>query len=94
MRRYLVPPLAQVEPDGSLGVDGEPLVRVDSHTEQARVGLNVKCPDFMKFFLMSYVDQFCLVPRPQIVEDRGLVEISEVRHVLTLLKLGRVHLSW
>ena len=47
MRRNLVPSLPKVEPDGSLGVDGEPLVRVNSHTEQARVGLNVKCPDFM-----------------------------------------------
>ena len=27
------------------------------------------------------------------MEDRGLVEVSEVGHVLTLLKLGRVHLS-
>ena len=41
----------------------------------------------------THVDKFCLISRPQVVEDRGLIEVSEVGHVLTLLKLGRVHLS-
>ena len=41
----------------------------------------------------THVDQFCLVSGPQVVEDRGLVEVGEVGHVLTLLKLGRVHLA-
>ena len=39
MRRNLSPPLAKVEPDSCLGVDGIPLVRVHSHAEQARIGL-------------------------------------------------------
>jgi hypothetical protein len=37
---YLSPTLAQVELDGGVGVDGVPLVRIDRHTEQARVGLH------------------------------------------------------
>ena len=41
----------------------------------------------------THVDKFCLVSGPQVVEDRGLVEISEIGHVLTFLKLGRVHLA-
>ena len=40
----------------------------------------------------THVDKFCLVSGPQVVEDGGLVEVSEVGHVLTLLKLWRVHL--
>ena len=39
---YLSPPLAQVELDSGVGVDWEPLIRVDRHTEQPRVGLEVK----------------------------------------------------
>ena len=27
------------------------------------------------------------------MEDRGLVEVGEIGHVLTFLELGRVHLS-
>ena len=42
MRRDLVPPLTDVELDHTVGVDGVPLVRVDDHTEQARVGLDKK----------------------------------------------------
>jgi hypothetical protein len=37
---YLSPTLAQVELDGGVGVDGVPLVRIDRHTEQTRVGLH------------------------------------------------------
>ena len=45
-----------------------------------------------KTYYKSYVDQLGLVSRPEVMEDRGLVEIGEVGHVLTLLKLGRVDL--
>ena len=40
MGRDLIPSLAQVEPDGGLGVDRVPLVRIDSNAEQTGVGLN------------------------------------------------------
>ncbi len=41
---YLSPPLAQVELDGGVGVDGQPLVGVDGDTEQPRVGLSkIRC---------------------------------------------------
>ena len=36
----LVPPLAKVDLDGSGGVDGEPLIRVDGHAEEAGVGVD------------------------------------------------------
>lgn len=39
VRRHLIPPLALVQVDDFLGVDGQPLVGVDSDAEQARVGL-------------------------------------------------------
>ena len=40
----------------------------------------------------THVDKFSLVSGLQVVEDRGLVEVSEVGHILTLLELGRVNL--
>ena len=39
-----------------------------------------------------YIDELGLVSRPEVVKDRGLVEVGQVGHVLTLLKLGRVDL--
>ena len=56
MRRNLSPPLAQVELDSSLGVDGIPLVRVHSHAEQARVGLVIKVSvnkEVSKYFMIT-----------------------------------------
>ena len=42
VRRDLVPLLALVDLDNLLGVDGQPLVRIHHHAEQARVGLKHK----------------------------------------------------
>jgi hypothetical protein len=39
MRRDFIPSLANVHPYHPIGVDRVALVRVDNHTEQARVGL-------------------------------------------------------
>ena len=36
----LIPPLAEVDLDGGGSVDGEPLVRVDGHAEEAGVGVD------------------------------------------------------
>ncbi len=46
---YLSPTLAQVELDGGVGVDGVSLVRVNRHTEQARVGLHRFTNQFFLF---------------------------------------------
>ncbi len=40
----------------------------------------------------THVDELGLVAGLEVVEDGGLVEVGQVGHVLTLLKLGRVHL--
>ena len=37
---YLIPPLSKVDLDGGGSVDGEPLVRVDGHAEETRVGVD------------------------------------------------------
>ena len=73
----LVPPLAQVHLDNSLGVDGVTLVGVDDNTEETRVG----------------VDKLGLETDLQVVEDRGIIKESQVSHVLALLKLWRVDLA-
>ena len=77
VRRHFVPPLTTVETHGPHGVDGEPLVGVDSDTEETGVG----------------VDELFNVPLLQIEEDGGVIQIGEVRHVLTAVVLGRVHLA-
>ena len=59
------------------GVDREPLVRVDSDTEEAGVG----------------VDQPLNVPLVQVEQDGGVVEVSQVGHVLAAVELGRVDLT-
>ena len=59
------------------GVDGEPLVRVDSDTEEAGVG----------------VDQPFDVPLVQVEQDGRIVEVGQVGHVLATVILGGVDLG-
>ena len=56
--------------------DGEPLVRVDGNTEKAGVG----------------VDELLHIALLEVEEDGGLVEVSQVGHVLAAVVLGRVDL--
>ena len=72
-----IPPLGTVDTDSSHGVDREPLVGVDSDTEEARVG----------------VDQPLHVAHLQVKQDRGVIEVGQVGHVLAAVVLGRVHLD-
>merc|ERR1719356_426666 len=70
-------PLAHVDLHGAEGVDGEPLVRVDGDTEEARVG----------------VDQLVLVPDHRVPQDASVTEEGEIGHVLGAVELGRVDLA-
>merc|ERR1719486_1636542 len=70
----LVPPLAKVDLAHPVGVERVTLVGVDNHNEETGVG----------------VDQLRLVPGLQVPEHGGVVEVSQVDHVLALLELGRV----
>merc|ERR1719210_153000 len=70
----LVPPLTKVDLAHPVGVERVTLVGVDNHDEETGVG----------------VDQLRLVPGLQVPEDGGVVEVSQVDHVLALLELGRV----
>ena len=76
VRRDLVPPLSSVHSNSSQGVDGEPLVRVHCNAEEARVGVN----EPLNIALL------------QVKQHRGIIEISQVRHVLTAIILRRVDL--
>ena len=53
------------------------LVRVNDNTEESRVG----------------IDELSLETDLQVMEDRGIVQVSQVGHVFALLKLGRVDLT-
>merc|ERR1711970_1616738 len=70
----LVPPLTQVDLADPVGIQGVTLVGVHHHREETRVG----------------VDELGLVASLQVPEDRSVVEVGQVDHVLALLKLGRV----
>jgi hypothetical protein len=39
------------------------------------------------------MDQLGLVTTFQVMEDRCVIEIGQIDHVIALLKLGRVHLT-
>ena len=53
------------------------LVRVNDNTEESRVG----------------IDELSLETDLQVMEDRGIIQVSQVGHVFALLKLGRVDLT-
>ena len=53
------------------------LVRVNDNTEEPRVG----------------IDELSLETDLQVMEDRGIIQVSQVGHVFALLKLGRVDLA-
>ena len=53
---YLSPSFAQVELDRRPGVDGEPLVRVDGHAEQAGVRLNNQHDWITGFRMLAWHD--------------------------------------
>ena len=42
--------------------------------------------------MITYIDESSAVSCTQVVQHGSLVQVSQVRHVLDLLKLGRVHL--
>jgi hypothetical protein len=77
VRRHFILPLAKVQLDNSSGVNGVSFVRIYHNTEETRVG----------------VDEFGNKTDFQVPEDRGIIQESQVSHVFTLLKLGRVDLS-
>ena len=77
MRRGLVPPLTEVNLTYPVGIQWVTLVWVNYNHKQTRVG----------------VDQLGLVASLQVPEDRGIVKICKVDHVLAFLKLGRVDLT-
>ena len=77
VRRNFISPLATVDTHSSHGVDGEPLVGIDSDTEETRVG----------------VDQSLNIALLQVKQDRSIVEVGQVGHVLTAVVLGRVDLG-
>ena len=59
------------------GVDGEPLVRINSNTEETRVG----------------VDEPLNISLLQVEQNRSVIEIGQGRHVLAAVVLGRIDLS-
>ena len=76
MRWYLISSLSKVHLDYSSGVDWVSFVWVDDNTKESRVG----------------VDELGLEPDIQVVEDRSIIKVSQVSHVLDLFELGWIDL--
>ena len=59
VRWHLIPPLSSVESNSTQGVDGEPLVRIHSNTEKARVCLKLYPLVYIKssqsIFMSNYI---------------------------------------
>merc|ERR1719334_229391 len=72
--RAFITPFAHENFSSPLSVDGVALVGVDSNTEETRVGIH-KLADIASL---------------QIIKYRGIIEICQVRHINSLLKLGRI----
>ena len=70
-------PFTNVDLHGTLSVDGEPLVRVDGDTEETRVG----------------VDELILIPDNGVPQDASIIKISQTRHIIAAVKLGRIDLA-
>jgi hypothetical protein len=49
--------------------------------------------DFFNDFILTGMNKLGLVASLQVVEDRCIIEIGQVDHVITFLKLGRVDLT-
>ena len=77
MRWYFISSLSKVHLDYSCGVDGVSFVWVDDNTEESGVG----------------VDELGLEPDIQVVEDRCIIEISQVSHVFATFKLPWIDLA-
>jgi hypothetical protein len=77
VRGDFILPLAKVQLDNGSGVNGVSFVRIYHNTEETRVG----------------VDEFDNKTGFQVPEDRGVIQESQVSHVFTHFKLGRVDLS-
>ena len=77
VRRNLIPSFASVNANSSHGVDGETFIRIHSNTKETRIG----------------VDETLNISLLQIEQDRGIIEVSQVRHILTAVIFGRVYLA-
>ena len=94
MRWDFIPPLTDIDVNHTVGVDGVALVRVDDNTEQARIGLGVAYTSYAMLICIqvTYIDELGNVSGLQIPQNRSLVEIGHVGHIVKLLHLGRVDL--
>ena len=77
MRWNLISSFAQIHLSSGWRVNWVAFVWIDNDAEEARIG----------------VDQFALVSNLEVMEDRCIIKICKISHVLTFLKLRRVYLA-
>ena len=77
VRRHFIPPLGTVDSNSSHGVDRKPLAGINCDTEEATVGVY----EPLNIALL------------QVKQDRSIIEVSQVRHILATVVLRRVNLT-
>ena len=74
---YFIPPLTQVQLHHCLSINWKPFIWVDDNAKQSRVG----------------IDELGLITSFQIVENRCIIQVSQICHVLTFFEFWWVDLS-
>ena len=77
MGRTFTSPQTHVDLHGALGINWEPLVRIDGNAKQARVGVN----------------KLILVPNHRVPQDTSIIQVGQASHILRAVKLWRVNLA-
>ena len=77
MGRTFASPQTHVDLHSTLGINWEPLVRIDGNTEQTRIGVN----------------ELILVPDHRVPQNTSIIEIGQASHILRAVKLWRVNLA-
>ena len=77
MGRTFTSPQTHVDLHGTLGINWEPLVRIDGNTEQTRVGVN----------------ELILVPDHRVPQNTSIIQVSQAGHIFRAIKLWWIDLA-
>jgi hypothetical protein len=78
-----------VHVDVFVAVDGERTVRVDCNQEKTRIGLNRLVSKYNSLQIFeTYIYEISLVPHVYVVDNGGFIEVSQLSHIICLIKFG------
>lgn len=91
MRLGVFPSTAPVHSHVLVGVYWQRAVRIDCDQEQARVRLS-SFSEQSRLLLAppTYIDEICFISHMKVVDNRGLVQMCELCHIVCLIEFGWV----